>query len=257
VTDTEAFYERRGEDYQALTPATGPWDKRFQNGAALSGLLAHILETGPAPEGMDIARYQLDILRPAPMDQPLGVQRSMLRDGRRLQATEAALLSGGDVVARASLVRLRHTETPAFGGASPPPDPDATPAPPMSTRRPMRGILQSRLLSGGLEDPGPGAGWYRFDGDIVAGAAITPFVAAAMTADFGSALSSVLDWREYTFANVDISLHLTRAPRGPWLHVDAHSVSHGAGRALVNAVMSDQDGDFARAHQTLFVDARN
>ena len=46
------------------------------------------------------------------------------------------------------------------------------------------------------------------------------------------------------------------APRGAWVYVEAETVTHGQGRALANSILSDRDGEFARAHQTLFIDPR-
>lgn len=249
------FYQRDGDLlFSPLYPATGPWDPKFQNGVAMSGLMAHVFETAPAAEGMDLARFHIDILRPAPMA-ATQVVCTTVRDGR-LQVMEAELRVGGELAARASATRIRSAETPAVGLGPPPDPPESLEPRPFSTRRSLRAVLESRLRYGGANELGPGAAWIKLTGQIVEGAPITPFVQAAMVSDFGSGVSSVVDWRAFTFANVDISLNLARAPSGPWVYLEAETVTHGQGRALVNTILSDRDGEFGRAHQTLFIDPR-
>jgi hypothetical protein len=252
-----AFYraERQGE-FMPLEPVTGPWDPRFQNGLALSGLMAHVLETAPAPAGLELTRYHIDILRPAPMATS-HISCSVVREGRRLQVLEAELRVDGQLCVRASATRLRVAKTPT-SGPSPPLDPpdNLTEARPLRSRSAMRNMMDSWLIQGGPKVLGPGALWVRFNGDIVEGEPITPFVQAAIVSDLGSGISRVVDWRDFTFANVDLSLNLARAPRGPWTYLQAETVTHGCGRALVNSVLSDVEGEFGRAHQTLFIDAK-
>jgi hypothetical protein len=255
---TEAFYRREGERlFAPLTSSTGPWDPRNQNGVALAGLMAHVFETAGAPEGLDLARYHIDILKPTPMA-PVEVTVERLRGGRRLQVLEAHLRVDGELTARASAALMRTAPTPPWPLAAATLDPPEAldPARRMKSRSAIREMLESRLRYGGADELGPGAAWLKFTGDIVEGSPITPFVQAAMASDIGSGLSSVVDWRTHTFANVDISLNLSRAPVGEWVHIDSETITHGQGRALVNTILSDRRGEFARAHQTLFIEAR-
>ena len=253
---SDTFYRRDGETlFAPLYPATGPWDPKFQNGVALSGLLAHVLQTTGAADGMDLARFHIDILKPTPMAASQ-ITCQAVRDGRRLQVLEAELRVGGDLTARASVTRIRTVQTPVIWPGAPPEPPESLDPRPFSTRPTLQGVLESRLRKGGIRERGPGAAWFKFTGDIVEGAPITPFVQAAMVSDFGSGIATILDWRAFTYANVDISLNLARAPQGPWVYVEAETITHGQGRALVNSSLSDRDGEFARAHQTLFIDPR-
>ncbi len=255
VPRLSAFYERTQDGYRPLPATRGPWDPNFQHGAAMSGLLAHVLNAQPTAAPMALARFHLDILRPAPMG-PVEVVCAPLRDGRRLQLMEATLRVGGEAVARASALRMRTAPTPRT------PLPPAPPAPPEAVKTqdrgtlPMGGIVDWRAVRGGRWLPGPGAAWLGFHGDIVEGEPITPIVAAALACDFGSGLGSFVNWREFSYANVDITMHVVRPPADNWVLVDAESQSWGEGRALVNSVLSDRQGEFARAHQTLFIDAQ-
>ncbi len=250
-----SFYVLDGEDFVARHPATGPWDKRFVNGVALSGLLAYLLELEQPSDQMDIVRFHMDIFKRAAMTAPISAVRPAPRVGRRMRTAQVHLIADEEVVAGATAVYLRVADTPVIGEAAPV-SPESLNYPPVSTRGPMRGLLKSKLIRGGLESLGPGEGWFRFDADIVPGVPITPFVATAMAADFGSGLSSVLDWREYSFANIDISMNLTRPPLDAWINIRSETVTEGRGHASVNTVIGDRCGEFARAHQTLLLERR-
>jgi hypothetical protein len=245
------FYDADGDHFSPTRLATGPWDKRLQSGVALAGLVAHLAETHPAPVPMGIARLVIDLMKPTPMG-PISARISEPRSGKRLQLIEIELLHEGEVTLKASALRVRIGECPASEHAS-----YAEPASDLTTfsgRSLYRHIVESRLESGGLDQIGPGVTWMRFFGEIVRGVPISPMVQLAMAADCGSGLSAYVDWREWTFANVDISLHLTREPRGPWVRVAARTDSAGNGIAVVDATLSDLDGDIGHAHQTLFLD---
>jgi len=149
-------------------------------------------------------------------------------------------------------MRVRNGESPPSDAEPPHALPDDLPS--MNPRSPLLPVLETRLEQGGLEQLGPGIVWSRFHGDIVPGIPISPFVQLAMASDFGSGSSAYVDWREWTFANVDITLHLLRMPRGPWARVQARTRSAGNGIAVVETQLADLEGIVGHAHQTLFVD---
>src|SRR3546814_12302400 len=80
----------------------------------------------------------------------------------------------------------------------------------------MRHIVETRLESGGLEVVGPGVVWARIAGEVVRGIPVSPFVQLAMAADFGSGTSRYVALREWRFAHVAISTHLTPLPQRQW-----------------------------------------
>jgi len=251
-----ALFRRSGEGFVALEGTVGPWDPRMQSGVALCGVMAQALEAQPTLAPMAFARFHLDILRPVPIG-AFRVACAPIKDGPRMQLLEAQLVMEGEVLARAYGLRLRFAETPSMAISPPATQPEMF----EPNFKPSRGGVGSitdrrNVLGGGRDHLGPAAAWIRFEGDLVEGEALSPFVAAAMLCDFGSGISSVLPWREYTWANVDVSMNLVRTPRGPWLLVEAETVTHGEGRALTNVILSDRAGEFARAHQNLFVDPR-
>lgn len=248
------FYDGEGSLYLPTQLAISPWDKASQNGLALAGLVAHLAEQTPAPAEMALTRLVLDIMHPTPLA-AIEARVEVVREGRRLQLLEISLMSGDRQTIRATALRMRLGSSPAAAGTEAPsaPPPPGGPAFLPSHSR-IKHIAETRLVSGGLDDRGPGSTWTRIVGEIVRGVAITPLVHAAIVADFGSGLSTLLNWREWTFANVDVSLHLSRPPEGEWLRLDAETLNAGNGVAVVDGHLFDVRGPIGRTHQTLYID---
>ena len=253
-TELRHIFERDGDVYVPTALATGPWDRRLQSGVVLNALIAHEIERTPSPAPMVTSRLLLDIMKPTLMA-PVAARVTVVREGKRLQLLDVELVQDGAVTARASALRVRIGESPATDAprhALPPPGLPSL----NSERSPMRHISETQLESGGLEVRGPGVVWARIAGEIVPGTPISPFVQLAMAADFGSGTSSYVDWREWSFANVDISLHLTRMPEGEWVRIAAETGGAGNGIAVVHSRLADEAGEIGHAHQTLFLDRR-
>lgn len=248
------IYSLSGEGFVPTVLATGPWDRNYQSGVALNALVAHLIEAHETPAPMVTSRVVIDLLRPTTMA-PVEARIETVREGRRLQLLQLDLVQSGVVTVRATALRVRAAAAPASAVATIGAPPEGLPGF-NSERSAFRHIIETRLESGGLECPGPGVVWARMFGEVLPGIPVTPFVQAAMAADFGSGLSSFVDWREWTFANVDISLHMTRAPKGEWVRVSAETESAGNGVAVVATRLADAEGAFGHAHQTLYLDRR-
>lgn len=248
------IYERARGAYVPTRLATGPWDRRLQSGVVLNALIAHLIEETPSPVPMVTSRLLLDMMKPTMMT-PVETRVTVVREGKRLQLLDVELVQDGAVTARASALRIRAAESPGTDAPRhilPPSDLPSL----NGNRSPLQHVSETRLESGGLEVPGPGVVWARMAGEILPGIAISPFVQLAMAADFGSGTSSFVDWREWSFANVDISLHLTRMPAGEWVRIAAETESAGNGIAIVHSKLADEQGELGHAHQTLFLDQR-
>ena len=77
----------------------------------------------------------------------------------------------------------------------------------------------------------------------------------AMTADFCNGVSSVLDFRRWTFINADLTISLARMPVGEWILLDARTWLDG-GAGIAFAKLGDQRGYFGRASQSLLIEPR-
>ncbi|AYJ85409.1 thioesterase family protein (plasmid) [Sphingomonas paeninsulae] len=252
---TPYFYARDGEFFIPTRLAASPWERGKQNGVALGGLATYLIETIPAPAEMTTVRLTIDILAAAPRAATSGRCR-ILREGRRIQMVETELIVEDRVVARATALRVRQQDTLPFPEIGPYPSPEDSPEAQFMDERAFGGTLETRLVSGALREPGPAALWVRFGHHHVQDEPLSPLLRAAILGDFGGGLGSVLDRAAWTYANLDITLHLTRAPVSDWLLIDASTASEGNGVGRSDMILADTRGPFARGHQTLFVAPR-
>lgn len=112
--------------------------------------------------------------------------------------------------------------------------------------------LDWRPLSGSPAEPGPALMWIRPRIPLTPATELSALQRAALIADSASGIASELDWQSWSFANVDLDLHLFRAIHGPWLLMDAHT-ELGAGVAMARSSLSDLDGSVGGGLQTLLV----
>jgi hypothetical protein len=113
-----------------------------------------------------------------------------------------------------------------------------------------------RVARGSFRLPGPAAVWYRADRPIVEGAPLSPLMRAAIAADFCNGTSSVLDFKEWTFINGDLTLSLVREPVGDWILLDAETWAGPDSIGLAAARLADRDGYFGRAVQSVLFEKR-
>src|SRR5688572_4805613 len=85
----------------------------------MQGLLARAIEQHPAAKPMQIVRFTCDLWRAAPFA-PVTLHVRTLREGKSAEWLEADLLTGDEVAARATALRLRVEDVAA--------PPDRTPA---------------------------------------------------------------------------------------------------------------------------------
>ena len=250
-----AFYRFDGEFYHPLQPAIAPWTRRHQNGTSVGGLLAREVERTPAPRSLRTARLTIEIQRAAPLA-PTVARAQVLRQGEREQLVEAELVVDGEQIATALGLRVCEGEGPRL------PQPGhGLPAPEAAPRQPLTSVLgeghpmQTRVVKGVRAGSGPGAYWSYFNADLVAGEAASATVRAVMACDIAAAVSNgaSTDW---AFPNIDLSLYLARAPQGGWTLTDAVAEQYGEGYGLISSVLSDAEGPFGYAHQTLLYAAR-
>jgi hypothetical protein len=116
---------------------------------------------------------------------------------------------------------------------------------------PFLSDISMRVAKGSFRLSGPAAVWYRAERPIVEGAALSPLMRAAIAADFCNGTSSVLDFKEWTFINGDLTLSLAREPVGDWILLDAETWAGPDSLGLAAARLADRDGYFGRAVQSV------
>ena len=93
--------------------------------------------------------------------------------------------------------------------------------------------------------------WLRSTAHLIEGVPTSELAAMFALVDTANGVSVRALPSELVFPNVDLTVHLFRAPRGEWLGL-ATEVSFGAdGVGLTAAVLHDLDGPFGRVAQIL------
>lgn len=248
-----AYFIRDGESFTATGLARSPWTSNALAGGPVSALLAAIFDAEVIDPDFNIARYSVDILGLVP-NQTLLPRITALRQGRQMQLYLAELLAGGRSVARAHILLVRVVETPTIAPPMPYPLPDTLIEGPYLVGATMAGAIRCKAVLGGVLEPGRGIVWLAMDGEIIAGTPPSPFVKAALFADFGGGVGSAVQPENWSYANLDITLQFLRMPHGEWQLIDAETTSTGNGHATATNVFADAEGIYARGFQTLFIE---
>jgi Thioesterase-like superfamily len=258
----DAIFRVDGNRVLTSPDAAGPWDPGMQHGSAPASLVVWAAEAIPTPVPMRIARVTIDLMRPVPVA-PLTLETEVLREGRKIQLCAIRLRAGDAVVVGATVLKIK---TQALGSALPPevadlpvelPGPDHSRVEPANfSSSPFVAGMSLRAARGNFGVPGPGAIWYRADRPLVEGSPVSQVMRAVVAADFCNGTSAVLDFREWTFINADLTVSLARQPVGEWILLDADSWIGPDGAGLAMARLADSGGYFGRAVQSLVIEKR-
>jgi acyl-CoA thioesterase len=256
----DAIFRVDGNRVVTSPNAAGPWDSRMQHGSAPAALVVWAAEAIPTPVPMHIARVTVDLMRPVPVA-PLTLEREVLREGRKIQLCAVRLLADGVVVVGATVLKVKTQalKLPSDVADLPVelPGPDQAPEEkPSFSSSPFVTGISMRAARGRFGVPGPGAIWYRADRPLVEGAPVSQAMRAVVAADFSNGTSAVLDFREWTFLNADLTVNFARQPVGEWILLDAESWIGPDGAGIASARLADISGYFGRAIQSLVIEKR-
>jgi hypothetical protein len=273
----DAFFSADGDRWVPSELTRGPWDPDSQHAGPPSALIARAIERLPCDEPRLVGRITFEILRPVPIA-PLRVAAEIVRPGRRVEMVEARLFDDeGDMVrARGWRLRTADEDVPAgltsAGGAghqglgasvlrpgySPPPAAEAQPRDFFETGQEVgyHTGMEYRFLRGEFTVPGPAVVWMRMRHPLVGGEEPTPLQRVLAAADSGNGVSATLDWSQWLFINVDLTVHLQRMPAGEWVCLDAITIPERNGIGIADTALYDEEGPIGRACQTLLVGQR-
>ena len=258
----DAFYEPDGDGYRAGELTRGPWDPGAQHAGPPSALLGRAIERLPQAGEFQIGRITFEILRPLPIG-PVQISARVLRPGRRVQLVEAELSDGEQVLMRASAWRLRiaTVELPAQDVVRPAPPPGPEEAHeveyfPTAQEHGYHTAMEARFVDGGFVEKGPATAWLRMRCALVAGEEPSPLQRLLVVADVGNGISSPLDYRDFIFINVELSVHVERLPAGEWIGAEALTLPQPTGVGTTESVLHDRGGRVGRAAQTLLIAPR-
>jgi Thioesterase-like superfamily len=281
---SESIFVAAGDGrFEPTEHARGPWDPRALHGGAPAALMTAALERLQPGAELPIARLSFELLRPVPLA-ALELRTRIRRPGRRVQALEADLLAGEELVCRARALRIQPVpgELPARAlelvgdhEAAPIPGPreghevrfaldDLERKSFAATAMEMR-FVSGRPLKGGLPEVGVSSAhtpvgaatvWMRLRHPLLPGEPASALARVAATADFGNGVAAVLPFEEYLFINADLSIALDRRPVGEWIALDARTLLHPDGIGWAESLLHDERGPLGVARQALVVQPR-
>jgi acyl-coenzyme A thioesterase PaaI-like protein len=245
--------------YDATPSAVGPWDPRMVQGSAFGALMAHTLESIECARGFLLSRLTFDFLRPVPQG-PLEVKAAVLREGRKSRLAEVRLTAAGGELARATALYLRGSaDLESLVRAAPPPaPPESGREPPWPVRRwsPFFEGVETRVISGELQMPGPASAWLRLLRPVVAGCPNSALMLAVSAADLGGGISAIVDLRATSFANADLNIAFWRAPKGEWMLAQSTTWPQARGTGIAVTQLYDLQGQFGIGQQGLVFERR-
>ena len=243
---------------------TGPWAEGLQHGGPPNALLVLVAEKLAAVAlgraDLTAVRLAAEFIGPVPVA-PLVVSARVERRSRTAVLIAAELGTADRVALQSRIWLLAPGEAPppAAGQAWPAAERPAVPA--IDPRQlpdfgfipfPYARHLDWRRVHGSPYEPGPAACWVSTRVPLVAGEKLSGLQRTALFADSASGISAELSWTDWSFANIDLDLHLFRNPVGYWLLVDA-STQLGAGVAVTRSEVSDSVGTVGSGAQTLLI----
>jgi len=258
----DSVFEVDGDVAVPTELARGPWSPHAQHGGAPSALLAGELEGFELGTATFPARFTLELMRPVPL-QPLRIERSTIRPGKKVQLVQGSLFAGDTEVVRATLLRLREQPVDlaaeVVAGEYEPMPPPGAPHPliPRSGASLGTGFWNTVDVSrvgGGWDQPGPSDMWLCLTVPIVAGRANSPFQRVTAAADFGNGVAAAFDRGRYSCINPDLTITLHRLPVGEWVGLDSATYPERNGYGVAESVLHDEQGRIGRGIQTVLVE---
>lgn len=254
TTTTTPIFSPDNEEGTVWTPnilASGPF--RGLHGGAVSGLTVAVMEEMARREGYGLpVTASVYILKPAPLE-TLTTKVTPLRIGGRIALLESELFHGDKLIAKATAAFVKPIELPELAAVEAP----ATPVDPSSLPKWQRSNRIDRTTffdALDIRDDGKGTKWGRMLHPMTS--YDTPFASLFALSDNGTPywLSSTELWPpRWGFPNIDVALHVTRAPVGKWVGVTPTSDWRVEGNGLTDAVIYDEQGVLGRGCQTVVV----
>ncbi len=244
----EAFFTVDGDSYLPGVMTQGPWGAGM-GGQVVGGLLGWGIERSGIDPDFQPARLTVDLLRPVLLE-PVQIQTTVQREGRRIKLVDGTLVQNGKTVARASALFLRRGEHPVGEVWSAPVE--MPPLPTDSDDFPAdlpffiwgygtnleRG---SRGMTEWEQSHSQKFAWTRVFRPMVQGHPLTPFSRLAFV---GDVTSSVTHWGTggLRYINADYTVTASRLPDGEYLGLAAQSHYSTAGVATGSATLFDRHG---------------
>ncbi len=256
----ESIFEPVGQDRYLPTEASlSPWSDQAMHGGPPTMLMAREIERFSSDQEMMVTRLTVELMRPVGRT-PLEAKVRLVRPGRKVQIVKASLWNAEQEVARATALRIRtaDVDVPLTDDPLPHPSPESLQEWSGSWRR---GSVY-HLLGVEARGPGdvqhgaPGWAWFRLKLPLIPGEQPSGLLRICAAADFPNGISYVVDPRETSFVNPDLTIFVNRMPADEWVLVDARTWLEPHGTGVAEGALYDRRGRIGRSMQSLLVEAR-
>ncbi len=263
MTTSDAFYVPDGGRFVATRHTQWPWGPGYQHAGPPSALLARAIQQVIADDpALRITRLTMELLAPAPIS-ALDVATRVLRAGKKVRRVEATLSADGKAYCRATALCVR---TAAVALPAPPDDRRERMPPPAAGEPYVFGVVtgevvgyaaavEARRVQGGF-GVNPTAVWIRSRVPLIPGEPLSPLGRVLIATDSGNGCAVVLDPRQFTFINADLTVALHREPEGEWVCLEASTWPEPTGVGLAESRLHDARGPIGWALQSLIVEPR-
>ncbi|MEU3019926.1 thioesterase family protein [Nocardiopsis sp. NPDC007018] len=250
-----AYFVRAGTDrYLPTEHVSGAWNTAEQHFSPLGGLVTHVIEAHSEERGLLLSWISFDILGRLPMTE-CRTEVEVLRPGRTIELVEARVYAGERALvrARAWLLMPGDTRAVAGGATEPLPSPEGLATRTMGDLWPGGYIASLDVRPVGAPERGRGTAWLTTDVALVEGERAGPVASYLALVDTANGVAVRQSPTEWMFPNVDLTVHLHRRPRGPWVGLDTRVVFGPTGLGLTSTVLHDRLGEVGTAEQCLTV----
>ena len=250
TTHAQAFFTADGDVLVPSPLARGPWGSTI-SGTYIGGLLGRAIEHAGGDPDLQPARLTVDLLRPVALADPVRVDTSVEREGKRIRLVDATMRQNDTVVGRASALFLRRGEQPPDPAWTLPIEMPPPPTAPADVSGDFTMELWAYSADSELTAPsqdlsewrhdGPKYAWVRGVMPLVDGETVSAFVRAAMAGDVTSSLTHS-SASGLNYINADYTLTLSRLPDGEYIGLAALTHYSHAGVAIGTATLFDHLG---------------
>lgn len=244
------IYTQSSNIWTPAPEAKGPFPG--QHGGAVAGVLAAAMEAEAAvlQAGLGV-KLSVHLLRPAPVA-PVTIQIEVIANGRRLTVLQATMFAGDKRTALAHAVFIQPVTVTTLSPTVLNNPIDLEAALPVkvgdySSESWFWDVIEARQTANKTI-------WLRPLRPIAV--PLTPLAHVSMLADWSSGFSrldSLDDPKIAGFPNADLTIHLSRQPRGEWIGLRPESTWYDNGLGLTDTVLLDQWDVIGRCCQSLLL----
>ncbi len=260
-----AYYQLRSEElhddgsvtrhYTSTLHAQGAWNEHEQHMAPATGLIAAELEAFQPRSDMRIARISLDIFGLIHAGD-FSIHTHVLRPGRTIELLESTMTTNGKTSIVARAWRMQTSDTSAVAALEDGRQVFPENMPPWEGMSQWAGgFIRSIEARTNFRRNGKGVVWINNGIEMVEGKPTSDFVHLMGMVDTANGTAPRIQQTDiaWIFPNVDLQIHMHRAPHGQWLGLETVQQIGHDGIGLTSTVLHDVHGVFGRAEQILTV----